>query len=924
MGRSKMSDRGSHAIFLRATLAIFFVTAAMSAGFAAWRRGPVPPPEPRPEARASDAALDHLRAYLLRAKDLRVVVEGGKPAIAWNNGFSLEKHGILDYLRSHLFTFTATPAGGGAPDVFRARARVNPEGLPIEVTDLVNLTRTEHGEELALAVNGPFVAFANRIDGLLRQVVILDYRGEIPSTVAGYGLGDRLMNAVANWQEVNDYRGVGRRTYEFSTPPGRVGLRFEGTPPRLVVETGEGRSSRIDPETGAMQGEGAGLTAIPPTPKAARMFVDWVANTIRRVIGEQRFEWLKVYALAVKDKWQRVRNALFGPGAPDSDEVDEARVVTAHARVKQLKIQFGQDPNWPPPPVPPILKEPKLRGEGEWVDIYDFDLRNPGAPPPMLKTVIRPDPKRPHAAVRIVLFDPRQTDLHIVAGTKHPESTTGQLGDGLIPRDKETMSRLLAAFNGGFKTMHGAFGMMVKGKVIVPAKKGAATIARLRDGRTAIGTWDLANGAHLPSAVAYRQNLPPLIAGGVINPTELKRWGNTVDDMDGTHTYRSAVGVTQHGHLMYAWGDDLSADTMAQAMARARCDYAIHLDMNFGHSRFEFYRVYDDESITRRHPDRKLYVDTGLRYQAKKLSTAQISWLYPRYLKRDIRDFFYVTLRRVFPFEDPEAPSWTVEGLPEEFQEFPPLAVRTAMRSGGAGEDEIQVFKFDATRARLELRAGTEAAGTHAPLREIASADVPQLAAVIGAGAAEEGLRPPGTWIQGQAVAAPTPGAMTLFVSQEGRLSIERWTKKAEGRWSLRQGLGLIEAGRLCDEAKAVAHSRPRLRGAIGLDRRGDILYAVAKRPSPLPLAETLLKAGAKSAVALGPGAAGAFFHLYTPGPREGEVVAHDLARRERHTLSAIPLSHNQAFLYLLPKSPAPRIVPLAQVQGTAERTARR
>src|SRR5882672_2047952 len=115
--------------------------------------------------------------------------------------------------------------------------------------------------------------------------------------------------------------------------------------------------------------------------------------------------------------------------------------------------------------------------------------------------------------------------------------------------------------------------------------------------------------------------MQPLIENGVVNPTGLKRWGNTVEELsDGTHTYRSAVGMTKNGHLMYVWGDDLSASTMALAMVRAGCDYAIHLDMNFGHSRFEFNRVYDDETVGRRHPDRKLYVEGGLKFQAKKLS----------------------------------------------------------------------------------------------------------------------------------------------------------------------------------------------------------------------------------------------------------------------------------------------------------------
>src|ERR1043166_4454892 len=133
-------QRSSHRVFVRVTLALLVVTAAASAGVAAWRRGPVVESGGDLPGRTGDEALDRLRAYLLQAHGLRVLVEGKRAAIAWNEGFALARHGFFDNLRAHTFTFTAAPAGGGAPDVFRARARVGASGTPIEVTGLVNLT----------------------------------------------------------------------------------------------------------------------------------------------------------------------------------------------------------------------------------------------------------------------------------------------------------------------------------------------------------------------------------------------------------------------------------------------------------------------------------------------------------------------------------------------------------------------------------------------------------------------------------------------------------------------------------------------------------------------------------------------------------------------------------------------------------------
>jgi hypothetical protein len=48
---------------------------------------------------------------------------------------------------------------------------------------------------------------------------------------------------------------------------------------------------------------------------------------------------------------------------------------------------------------------------------------------------------------------------------------------------------LLAAFNGGFKAIHGHYGMMVDGTTLLPPTDGLATIALRADGTIQIGQW---------------------------------------------------------------------------------------------------------------------------------------------------------------------------------------------------------------------------------------------------------------------------------------------------------------------------------------------------------------------------------------------------------------------------------------------------
>jgi hypothetical protein len=48
---------------------------------------------------------------------------------------------------------------------------------------------------------------------------------------------------------------------------------------------------------------------------------------------------------------------------------------------------------------------------------------------------------------------------------------------------------VVGASNAGFQAQHGEFGMMADGVVYLPPKPYAATVAVLRDGTTAFGTW---------------------------------------------------------------------------------------------------------------------------------------------------------------------------------------------------------------------------------------------------------------------------------------------------------------------------------------------------------------------------------------------------------------------------------------------------
>src|SRR5690606_21511631 len=146
-------------------------------------------------------------------------------------------------------------------------------------------------------------------------------------------------------------------------------------------------------------------------------------------------------------------------------------------------------------------------GDGVWLPMVP-----PGstAAPAMWKTLLHPDAKRPFAAVAVVAVDRTAVDLHVVPGTHEPKTAPHVAPierPGVVP--KEHHGRLLAAFNGGFRAMHGNYGMAVGGRTILPPRDIACTIALLPEGRLAIRTWREIDEQR-DEMLAFRQTPPCL------------------------------------------------------------------------------------------------------------------------------------------------------------------------------------------------------------------------------------------------------------------------------------------------------------------------------------------------------------------------------------------------------------------------------
>src|SRR5208283_1972401 len=151
--------------------------------------------------------------------------------------------------------------------------------------------------------------------------------------------------------------------------------------------------------------------------------------------------------------------------------------------------------------------------------------------------------------------------------------------------------------------------------------------------------------------VSFRQNMDPLIDRGQVNPTGRNLWGFTLPGK-GAQTERSALCVTSAGHLLYAWGDDLSGSALGKALQMAGCEYALHLDMNPYHTGFIFTAV--DDPSTRKYKSQLL--------------TAGMSIPVDRYIQYAPKDFFYVVTRDLTPPPVSGGAPWT----PDDGTQPPP------------------------------------------------------------------------------------------------------------------------------------------------------------------------------------------------------------------------------------------------------------
>jgi hypothetical protein len=722
------------------------------------------------QARVAGQPRENLAAHLRQAHGLRVdprdvVIPDGPPSGA---------SGSLGW--RHVF-FLGRTAAGAPRDVFWVTVRLTPAGVPLASRALVNLSRTPAADESALLASGPFVAFPVMAGAQVATVIVVDARGENPVRLEDRTKLRRVTNAITNWQETGHLRGYDHHSLEPRKPVPAVALAWLA-PGRLQVKatTEDGAQvGELDVGASRLRSGKAWLMYQPPQ-KGDKPLLNWVVDTVRRHpwVGPEKIEWLEVQVYRWLDRFRK--SAPKGLGAEPEGPPSADSVAIDHDLYRPRPGSLVAS-NWPPPPIPPILASPSPN-EGKWfAPPRELIHYNPGAPPPVLETFVHPDPARKYSGVGVMIWDPRQVTLGMVGGTKEPASTTGLSGWGIIPRD-EKLHRVIAAFNGGFQTMHGEWGMQAQGRLIHHPMKWAASVATLKGGALAFGTWERDDRQVPPEIESFRQNLAPLTEDGEFNPLKNQYWGLAVNTArDKIHIVRSGMCLTREGNGAYLWGEAVSLQTLAKAMVMARCVYGMQMDINKSNASLELYRMVPRSSVKATPP--RQFRDGGRDswglvprspdtvFYAKSWLPGMYTVPFPRYIRQDWRDFFYLSLRPILPgpaLAPVVSPAldqegvWDVTGLPQGEEPFPPRVSTTFLRPDPAQPSAgVQIVKLDPQRIAFGRVEGATSLDGSLPVK--------RPLAVLAFG--REPLA--GLEVDGAVVVPASPRRMALLVERPAR-----------------------------------------------------------------------------------------------------------------------------------------------------------
>lgn len=288
--------------------------------------------------------------------------------------------------------------------------------------------------------------------------------------------------------------------------------------------------------------------------------------------GERTVDWIRDHGgdgiVNRAEQWWYTRKA---PG----DEIPSVAVLPAiPAPVPARGATVSGSAANPAPTDLVALSPDPLPGEGVWTP----GEQSVDGAPVLYTTFLRPDRGNTSVVAGVVEFDQNLVRTVAVPGTNEPGGASWAW-HSLIPTSER--ATLVAAFNSGFKFRHIEGGYYTEGRTAEPLVDDHASLVIDDNGTIDIGAWG-SDVTMTPHVASVRQNLHLIVENGQV-VSDLKtdrtgRYGKPKHQLQ--FTWRSGIGVTADGNVVFVAGDKMTMSALANALADAGAVRGMQLDIH--------------------------------------------------------------------------------------------------------------------------------------------------------------------------------------------------------------------------------------------------------------------------------------------------------------------------------------------------------
>jgi hypothetical protein len=318
-------------------------------------------------------------------------------------------------------------------------------------------------------------------------------------------------------------------------------------------------------------------------------------------------EWGRDHGLggvvSTLEKWQYDLNPPKKGGSVDQSQFTD---LGPTAEPSVAKPKPSGKPGQPPPADTIQMRPPLAAPAGLALDpgegVFHPAVSSPDGQPVIQIAKIRPDAVYTSVVADVLWIDQKHTKYVL-----HPGHEGGVNKQVPVPNQIDAGARpnLIALFNGGFKISESHGGYYDHGVTVAPLTDGAASEVIFKDGHMSVGMWGRDYSfAKNPDIVSVRQNLKLMVDNSQVVPyiDDASTWGRA--DHGSAAVWRSGVGVTATGDIVYVAGNDLTAPTLADLLQKAGALHAMQLDINLRWADFQYFPYRDGNPDTS-----KLYQD---------------------------------------------------------------------------------------------------------------------------------------------------------------------------------------------------------------------------------------------------------------------------------------------------------------------------